>query len=235
MRLAREEYARFTDQLRALGRDEWRRPTCCAAWDVHGMACHVTGMAEMAASPVEMFRQLRAAGKASGLFIDALTALQTAKHAHRSPEQLIELMVKVGPRAAKGRNRTPAFIRRRPMPDEQPVEETGTQTEPWTVGYLTDVILTRDTWMHRSDIAAAPARSMQLTADHDGVVVGDVVREWAQRHTQPCALTLTGPAGGTWKFGNGDGPSYTLDAIEFCRILSGRGSADGLLATRVPF
>jgi hypothetical protein len=37
----------------------------------------------------------------------------------------------------------------------QPVDSAGTQAEDWTVGYLTDVILTRDTWMHRSDIAAA--------------------------------------------------------------------------------
>jgi hypothetical protein len=62
-----------------------------------------------------------------------------------------------------------------------------------------------------------------------------VARDWAERHGQPCTLTLTGPEGGTLQFG-GDGPSLRYDAIEFCRILSGRGEGgSGLLRTRVPF
>ena len=65
-------------------------------------------------------------------------------------------------------------------------------------------------------------------------LVADVAAEWAQRHGQPCILILTGPAGGRWAWGTG-GPSYELDAVEFCRLVSGRGSGDGLLATPVPF
>ena len=42
---------------------------------------------------------------------------------------------------------------------------------------------------------------MTLTADHDGVLVADVVTEWAARHGQPCRLRLTGAAGGEWSFG----------------------------------
>jgi hypothetical protein len=71
------------------------------------------------------------------------------------------------------------------------------------------------------------------------VLVADVAAEWAQRHGQSCTLTLTGPAGGTWSWGAG-GPSLQLDAVEFCRLLAGRGEVpdvDGrdLLATPVPF
>jgi hypothetical protein len=117
---------------------------------------------------------------------------------------------------------------------DQPANETGTQTEDWTIGYLTDVIPTRDTWMHRSDIATAIGCQPALTAGHDGTLVADAAAEWAQRHRQPCTLTLTGPAGGHWAWG-ARGPSYELDAVEFCRIVSGRGSGDGLLATRAPF
>ena len=80
---------------------------------------------------------------------------------------------------------------------------------------------------------AAPV-PMTLTAEHDGVIVADVAAEWASRHGEPCTLTLSGPAGGTWEFGGG-GDHVELDAVEFCRILSGRGSGSGLLATRVPF
>lgn len=88
--------------------------------------------------------------------------------------------------------------------------------------------------MHRSDIALATGRPQQLSADHDGLIVDDAVREWAGRHGQPCSLRLTGALERDYMFGSG-GPSYTLDAIEFCRILCGRGKGDGLLAQPVPF
>jgi uncharacterized protein (TIGR03083 family) len=206
-------------------------------WDVHAMACHVLGMADFSASVPEQVRQMRAARKTGGLFIDALTSLQVAKHVSRPPAEVVARLGQVGPRAAAGRRRTPALVRRFTLAD-QPIDETGTQTEKWRLGYLVDVILTRDTWMHRSDIAAATGRAMALTAEHDGVLVGDIVAEWAARHGRPCTITLTGPAGGTWTFtggGGGDPAALELDAEEFCRILAGRGSGDGLLATRVPF
>lgn len=233
MRLAAGEYERFVAQLRELDPDGWSRPTVCSAWDVHDMVCHVLGMAEMAASPVEQMRQLRAAKRRGGLFIDALTGLQVEKHAQRSPAELLERLPTATRRAARGRARTPSLIRRLRMGD-QPVDETGAQTEPWTVGYLTDVVLTRDTWIHRSDIALATGREMGLSGDHDGLLLADVAAEWAQRHGQPCTLTLTGPAGGSWTWGGG-GPKHELDAVEFCRILSGRAAGEGLLKTRVPF
>ncbi len=121
------------------------------------------------------------------------------------------------------------------MPDAQPVGgKPDSPSEKWTFGFLIDVILTRDPWLHRTDIAAATGRPMHLTADHDGLLVADVVAEWAERHGRPCSLTLTGPAGGSWSFGSG-GPVLQLDAVEFCRVLSGRGAADGLLAVEMPF
>ena len=238
MRLAAHEYDRILAQLRELSPEDWSRPTVCPAWNVHEMACHVVGMAEFAASLPEQLRQMRAARKAGGLFIDALTTVQVEKHRARLPAALVARLAEVAPRAAAGRRRTPALVRRIGLAD-QAVDETGSQTEKWTLGYLTDVIMTRDTWMHRSDIAAATGRTMSLTPEHDGVLVADVVSEWAARHGDPCTLTLGGPAGGTWSFeGTGQGrdpATYQHDAVEFCRILSGRGSGAGLLATRVPF
>jgi uncharacterized cupin superfamily protein len=73
-----------------------------------------------------------------------------------------------------------------------------------------------------------------LTADHDGRIVADVVAEWARAHGRPYRLTLTGPAGGTWSAGAG-GAEVRLDAVEFCRVLSGRAEGTGLLAHAVPF
>jgi uncharacterized protein (TIGR03083 family) len=236
MRLATRESALFVDAVRELSPDDWSRPTACPAWDVHALVCHVLGMADFAASVPEQLRQMRAARRAGGLFIDALTGLQVDKHIHRTPADLLERLAVTAPRAAAGRRRTPALVRRIPLAG-QPVDETGAQTERWALGYLTDVILTRDTWMHRSDLAAATGRAMTLTPEHDGVIVADVAAEWASRHRQPCVLTLTGPAGGTWRFnGAGDDDArHELDAVEFCRVLSGRGRGTGLLTSRVPF
>jgi hypothetical protein len=110
----------------------------------------------------------------------------------------------------------------------------GGTTERWTVGWLVDVCLTRDAWLHRVDLCRAVGREPELTPDHDGRIVADVVDEWARRHGRPFHLVLTGPAGG--RFGDpGAGETIELDAVELCRILSGRASGPGLLSTEVPF
>ncbi len=96
------------------------------------------------------------------------------------------------------------------------------------------MILTRDTWMHRIDLARAVGADLDLDGLHDGRIVADVAAEWARRHGRPCTLTLTGPAGGTYTIGT-NGQALELDAVEFCRILSGRADGDGLLAQDVPF
>ena len=228
-RLAAAENGRFLELLRGLGADDWTRPTECPGWDVKALVGHVVGMAEMAASMPEQVRQMRAAGKAGGLFLDALTALQVAKHAGSTPQQVVDRYAVIGPKAAKGRRRTPAPIRAVTMPMKQLV---GDVEESWKVGFLVDVILTRDTWMHRIDVCRATGRDLVLTADHDGVLVDDVVREWAGRHAQPCTVRLAGPAGGAWQFGTG-GPLIEQDAVDFCRGLSGRGAP--ALGTHVPF
>src|SRR5215467_5243263 len=231
MRLAATEYQRFADLLRSLGPGDWAKPTECPGWDVRAMAAHALGMVEMAASIRETNRQLNLARSRGGVFIDALTALQVEERAGMTPAQITARFAAQGPRAARARRRTPGFIRRRNLPVPQHV---GGREEAWTIGYLIDVILTRDPWMHRADIARATGTDLLLTAGHDGVLVADVAAEWATRHGQPCTLHLTGPVGGTWRHGDG-GPLIETDAVEFCRLLSGRGHADGLLAVQVPF
>ena len=108
------------------------------------------------------------------------------------------------------------------------------EAERWRFGYLVDTIFTRDTWLHRLDISRATGRDMQLSADHDGRLVADVVAEWARRHGQAFTLTLTGPAGGRWHVGAG-GETLELDALDFCWSVGSRQQGSGLLATVVPF
>jgi uncharacterized protein (TIGR03083 family) len=117
------------------------------------------------------------------------------------------------------------------LPEAQVV---GDEKEKWTFGFVFDTILTRDTWMHRTDISRAVGREPELTPEHDGVLVADVVAEWAERHGRSYRLRLTGPAGGEWVAGE-DGEELELDAVDFCRLLSGRGKGAGLLAEQVPF
>ena len=234
MRLAATEYARFSSAIVELQPDEWALPTDCPDWNVQQLVGHVVGMARMVASPLEQLRQQRAAGarRPEGTpMVDSLTAVQVDRYASLGPDGLVRLMERTGPRAAKGRRRLPGFLRRRSLPEPELVDGV---PEDWTLGYVVETILTRDTWMHRIDLAHATRRPLRLTADHDGVLVADVVAEWAGRHGRPCRLTLTGPAGGSWTYG-ADGEELELDAVEFCRLVAGRGAADGLLSCHVPF
>lgn len=231
MRLAETEYQRMTDVLRNLRPGDWRAATDCAGWDVRAMAAHLLGMVDFARSIRDQRRQVKLAGARGGVFIDALTGLQVEERSDLAPAQLVEQYAIRSPKAARARRHVPGLVRRRPMPVPQTVNH---RSEIWTIGFLVDVILTRDPWMHRVDLVRATGAEHVLSAEHDGVIVADVVAEWGRRHGQPYTLHLTGPAGGTWSNGSG-GPELELDAVEFCRILSGRGHGEGLLATEVPF
>ena len=121
MRLAATEYDRAVAQLRSLEAADWSRQTSCTAWDVRALACHMLGMAEMSASLVEQLRQLRKAKKSGGTLVHALTDLQVAERREMRPSQIVERFEQVAPRAVQGRRRTPAIVRRRCMPDDQPV------------------------------------------------------------------------------------------------------------------
>jgi uncharacterized protein (TIGR03083 family) len=157
-----------------------------------------------------------------------MTALQVREHAALTPNQLRDALHEAAPRGLAARRATTQELREMPY-DPQLPGEAG-----WTFGYLYDVIHTRDPWIHRVDISRAIGREMELSSDHDGRIVADVVADWARRHSQPFRLSLAGFAGGVYECGN-DGDVIELDAVEFCRVLSGRAPGSGLLATRVTF
>lgn len=231
--LARTEYARVADQLRSLALDDWSKSTDCALWDVRAMAGHTTGMLSTFTGyrtlMGAMSKASKAAKRSGGPMVDALTAKQVSDHAGLSTSELIDKVDEVGPQAARWRATRPSLFRRMPMK-----EEVGGKQETWRMGYLFDIVLTRDPWMHRVDIARATSRELQLTAEHDGRIVADVVAEWARRHGSPFTLTLTGPAGGEYISGE-NGEHTTIDAVEFCRTLAGRAKGSGLLDQEVPF
>ena len=88
-------------------------------------------------------------------------------------------------------------------------------------------------WAHRIDLSVATGRPMDLTADHDGRLVADLVAEWAGIHGQPFELVLDGPAGGKFSQGTG-GERVEIDAIDFVRMLSGRLPGTGVLRHPLP-
>jgi uncharacterized protein (TIGR03083 family) len=232
MDLAAAEYGRVLKLADDLADGDWSRRTDCIDWDVIDMLGHMLGMLEQQANAEERTRQLEAAGdlarQSGGVPLDEMTALQVREHVRLSTDELRRSLHNAAPRGLDARRATTSEQRAATFVIELPGEE------PWTFGYLFDIIYTRDPWMHRVDISRATGRAVELSPAHDGRVVADVVADWARRHREAFTLTLTGVAGDTYRSGAG-GPHITLDAVEFCRTLSGRAAADGLLNTPVPF
>ena len=225
------EVERTMNLIRTLAPEDWGMQTDCPAWDVRRMYLHVLGAHESGASMRQLTHQMWAGSRYrrvhGGPPHAALSHIQVAEREHLSPDEIVSRFEKAGLSAARSRRRMPAPVRAIRMNADPDYEK-------WSMGYLIDTIYLRDLWMHRVDATRATGRPMALTPKHDGRIVADIVAEWMRRHGQPATLELTGPAGGTYIGGSG-GDRVTVDAVEFCRILSGRAQAEGLLATSVPF
>ncbi len=226
--VAGTEYRRFADVLAALSPADWSRPTACPPWDVRLLAAHVLGATEANASPVEMLHQLRRGRRGVVVEVDAVSGVQVRERQDLDPDELRRRFGRAVPAAVEWRARGSRLAGAVRLRVGAPVHET------WPLRYLMDVIYTRDVWMHRIDISRAVGRAPRLTAEHDGRIVADVVADWARRHRQPVELRLGGPAGGRFVAGTA-GFQVASDAVEFCRMLSGRSPGQGLLARPVPF
>ena len=235
--LGAEAYTRFADVVAGLTETQWDMPTDCDGWTVRHLVSHMVGAMRSAASFREMSSQQREIAKRikrdGGNEVDMMCQVQIDRVQGLSNAELVAECRALQNKAATGRRRTPLPLRRFVSFGV----EMGSINEKWRLGYLVDVILTRDAWLHRIDLCRAIGAQPLLTPDHDGRIIADVVTEWARRHGQPYRLTLTGPAGGTYSAGDSTiGQHLELDAVEFCRILSGRAAGEGqLLSTEVPF
>ena len=229
--IAEQEYERYLDQLASLSADEWQLETECTPWTVQDMAAHVLGQAESVASMREAAHQQLAARREDGIRQDAVNAIQIRERIGLTPADIIERLGVAAPASIRARRRLPELLRRIRLS----VELQEGRPERWSFAYLMDVIYTRDTWMHRMDTAHSMNAEPVLTPEHDGRIVADVVADWARRHGRPFELRLAGPAGGSFHSGT-SGESLDLEAVEFCRLLSGRdGGGEDLLATLTPF
>lgn len=236
MRLQTAELERTLVLLRSLPEGAWAAQTECPAWDVRAMYQHVLGACEAGASMRENVHQLRRARSHrkhhGGPLEAALSNVQVREREDLDPTEVVDRLTAVVPKTVRGRRRTPGIVR-----NHAKLAIDGPVVERWTLGYLLDTIYLRDLWMHRVDAARATGSELELTAEHDGRIVADVVAEWARRHGRPFRLELTGPAGATYVRDPdaADAEHLSTDAVEFCRTLAGREEASGLLTTIVPF
>jgi uncharacterized protein (TIGR03083 family) len=236
MRLQEQELELSLRFLQSLDEEEWQVATDCPAWDIRAMYQHVLGACEAGASIRENIHQLRRAysyrKRNGGALEAALSSVQVSERVDLDPIQIVQRLAATSPKTVRGRSRTPALLRHHAS-----LAVDGPVVERWKLGYLIDTIYLRDLWMHRIDAFYALGRQMELSADHDGRIVADVVAEWARRHGKPFTLDLTGPAGGRYARSPDlpEADDLSLDAVEFCRTLAGRAEGYGLLSTVVPF
>jgi uncharacterized protein (TIGR03083 family) len=232
MRIAEVENRKFGAALRALGPDDWAKPTDCARWDIQGLAAHVVGSAAGQASPREFARQVRA-GKpvvaeiGAEYWWDGMNEIHVREREGRSVDQLIAEWDQNSVRALRARRRLPRPIAWLPLINlPAPVGRK-------SVSYLFDMGFTRDVWAHRIDLTHAAGTVFDADAEHDGRIVADLVAEWAGTHGEPFTLTLTGPAGGQFASGE-NGERVEIEATEFCRTLAGRRAGEGVLRHPLP-
>jgi uncharacterized protein (TIGR03083 family) len=229
--LADEEFTRFAGLVESLTPKEWVTPTACTGWDVRTMVLHILGSGDAQASVREFAHQLRRGLPLnkeidSHHWVDGLNEVQIRERNSLTNDEIVAQIRAVGPKAVTGRWHTPPPARYVPIPFGPPIG--------WApLKYLLDVGFTRDVWAHRIDIHSAIGRPMQLTADHDGRLVADIVAEWAGIHHQPFELVLDGPAGGKFRQGAA-GERVEMDALDFIRTLSGRLPGTGVLSNPLP-
>jgi uncharacterized protein (TIGR03083 family) len=232
MAITAVEDDRFTAQMRSLSTEQWATPTECDLWDVRAMAAHLVGSAASQISPLEMVRQVRK-GKpilaeiGSDQWYDGMNEVQVRERADLTTEQLIAEWEDVSVRALRARTRMP-----------KPLSGLPLLNLPAPVGrqklrYLFDMGFTRDIWAHRIDIAHATGIELELTAEHDGRILEDIVAEWASYFDEPFTLEVEGPAGGTFVRGQG-GETVRIGLVDLVRTLAERIEGDGVLRNTLP-
>jgi uncharacterized protein (TIGR03083 family) len=236
MRLTATENTRLLAQLRSLDAEQWQAGTDCTGWTVRDVAVHLIASAQAQANPLEFLRQVRSGRRLTAEiggahWVDGLNEAQLRARTAWTPPMLPELWERASAAALTTRRRMPPPVRALPV---LPIGTgLGVRIGWQPLAYLFDMGFTRDVWMHRIDISRAAGIEPELTAEHDGRIVADIVREWSRRHGRPYSLTLTGPAGGQFRAGSGGEPQ-TTDAVDFVRILSGRAEGPGILRHKLP-
>lgn len=235
MAMATVELDLFVQLLESLDPEDWQKPTACTLWDVRQMVAHVAATAAGLAQRSEFMRQGSPSAqrpyRKQGLDkLDAMNQLGVDDRAGRTHAELIGELREFTPRAIAIRRKLPGPLRALPIP----LGLAFPFGKVWIrLGYLTDLIMTRDMWIHRLDICRATDRQMVLSPEHDGRMTALVMRDLASRLTskldgRSVSYELSGPAGGSWRIGRAPEPAATLrmDALDFHWLAAARATAD---------
>ena len=236
MTLAAEEQGRFQALIEELAGEDWDQQTACSLWTVKDIVAHqaahvwsVTSIrAFMGHSNLRLMRPYLKNGMN---ILDAMNQAQVDLRRQYTTAQLIAEIRDMAQRSLRGRDRIPAFVRSLVLPIPG-------FDRPRSIGYLFDVIYTRDMWMHRIDICNATGRKVQLDSTHDRRIAALAVKDLAKSskrglNGRSAVLELTSPAGGSYRIGVNPMPEATIqmDVATFATLTSGREKAANVLTT----
>ncbi|MEV0023096.1 maleylpyruvate isomerase family mycothiol-dependent enzyme [Streptomyces atroolivaceus] len=248
-RLLNEAELRATlSSFREVPDGDWRRPTVCTGWTVRDMLSHTVGQYEELPRPWVAVRRIRQAARTHPELgrLDGHNEVQIDDRKAVPGRELIGALAHFAPQGLIALRRTPTAVSRRIRPSWLYPEAKALPDD--SMDYLGNVIVARDTWMHRVDLSDATGAELVLDG-HDREIMDQVVLDLALAWTGPAAeIDLHGPAGGRRLLGIGT-PAVTLhaDAVDFARHLSGRpargrpelegepGARAALMAARVVF
>ena len=214
--LARSQYDALLTTLRSLDEAQWNAPTDCELWTVKDIAAHLCAWAELITSFSEARRVVRAAfarRKEMGNILDAANQVQVDARSSLTTGELLARMDEMLPKMVKARRRLGRYGRYVPL--------AGPPAGFYNLGFLANVIFTRDTFMHRIDICRATGAPLDL-GDSEKRIVADIVADWLRRGSGAVRVVLTGPAGGVYVAGSGARAEISADAVELCRFFAGR-------------
>ncbi|TDD22774.1 maleylpyruvate isomerase family mycothiol-dependent enzyme [Kribbella turkmenica] len=215
------ELQAWHDLLASIEGEEWHRRTVCDEWDVADIVGHLIGQAEDVIKPWSFPRRSR---KAKRVYpdkprFDAHMMVQADEHRGTPPAELRVLFDRVWGKATRTVSRNPELIRRVSME----VEEFDVRM---ALGYVQDILLARDLWMHRDDVCQALGRAFD-PGPHAEELIAQVMYDvadgpfWGERPA--VVLELTGTGGGTYRLGRDEPVGHAaVDAVGYMRTLSGR-------------
>ncbi len=230
--LAQVELERFISLTESLQTEELELPTACTLWNVREIVAHQADHCHYGIGGFSGFvryvlaMDMRPYQKKGMNQLDSMNQVGIDQRADRTQAQLIAEMREYGPHAIQGRDKS-SWIPRNLIWMPYPVAG-------WTpfIGYLFDVILTRDMWMHRLDICRATGREMILSEAHDGKIIALLMRDLG-RYLRPrlgnksVVFDLMGTVGGRWQVGDNPNPDAIIhmDVLDFSILMSARLTA----------
>ncbi|MGW7684485.1 maleylpyruvate isomerase family mycothiol-dependent enzyme [Kribbella sp. NPDC054772] len=239
------ELEAWHELLASVEGDEWQRRTVCDAWDVADVAGHLIGQAEDVNRPLSFPRRYRKAKRVypGVLRIDAHMMVQADEHRGTAPAELRTTFDQVWAKATRKISTELALMRRMSMTID------GFESVKLSLGYIHDILLARDLWMHRDDVCQALGRPFDPGPNAEEIVAQvmyDVIDGpwWGERPA--VEVELTGAGGGTYQLGRGAPVGHAaVDAVAYMRTVSGRDdapavsgdpvAAEAVASCRMPF